>query len=187
MTSLRKDKMTRKELEQILTDLGIEPSKATVTALLSSFNEEKRNAIAETTNKIMDDVKDWVKPEDYQKLKEEYEALKKNQPDDYEDLKKFKADTLAEKENNQKKSYLESLGFKRPDLFFDKVDWSKAKYDEGKKTYTGIDVDSLKKTYSDLYSEPRNQGKITFGGVGSGNQEKPNTNTAMNNFIRGIN
>lgn len=105
---------------------------------------------------------------------------------DYEDLKKFKVDTLAEKENNQKKSYLESVGFKRTDLFYDKIDWSKAKYDEAKKTYTGVDVEGLKKTYAELYVEPNNQGKINFGNVGNGKTETPNPNSSMNNFIRGI-
>lgn len=106
---------------------------------------------------------------------------------DYEDLKKFKTDTLAEKENNQKMAYLEKVGFKRTDLFYDKVDWSKAKYDEAKKEYTGVDVEGLKQTYADLYSDSSNRGRVTFGNVNNSNDDKPSTNGVMNNFIRGIN
>lgn len=105
---------------------------------------------------------------------------------DYEELVKFKADTLAAKENDQKKEYLTKLGFKRPDLFFEKVDWSKAKYDEDKKEYSGVDVDGLKKTYSELFTDPKPQNKINFGNVGNGKQEPQTTNTSMNNFIRGL-
>ena len=64
--------MTRNELTECLKELGIEePAKALVTGLLTKFNEEKRNVIVETTNKIMEDVKDWKKPEEYQKVVDE--------------------------------------------------------------------------------------------------------------------
>ena len=174
--------MKTTKLKEILgnEELTLEDKVAQIMAL----NGQDVNAAKESSSSRVEELETEVAT-----LKAKNSELETNvsKYKDYDELAKFKTDTLAEKENNQKKSYLESLGFKRPDLFFDKVDWSKAKYDEGKKAYTGIDVDSLKKTYSDLYSEPSNQGKITFGSVGSGNQEKPSTNAAMNNFIRGIN
>lgn len=173
--------MKTTKLKEILgnEELTLEDKVAQIMAL----NGQDVNAAKESSSSRVEELETEVAT-----LKAKNSELETNvsKYKDYDDLAKFKADTLAEKENNQKKSYLESLGFKRPDLFFDKVDWSKAKYDEGKKTYTGIDVDGLKKTYADLYNEP-SQGKITFGTVGSGNQEKPNTNATMNNFIRGIN
>lgn len=174
--------MKTKQLKEILgnEELDLEEKVSQIMAL----NGQDVNSAKESSSSRVQELESEVA-----ELKAKNSELETNvsKYKDYDELAKFKTDTLAEKENNQKKSYLESLGFKRPDLFFDKVDWSKAKYDEGKKTYTGLDVDSLKKTYSDLYSEPSNQGKITFGAVGSGNQEKPSTNAAMNNFIRGIN
>lgn len=160
MTSLRKDYMTRDELNSILTDLGIEPTKAMVTALLTRFNEEKRNAIAETTEKMLDDIKDWMSPENYQKLQSDYDALKKendslksNDYSDYEELKKFKADTIAKAEADKKNNFLKAQGCKHPDLIAGKLDFSKATWDEDKKTYTGLDEDikSLKGSYADLF------------------------------------
>lgn len=173
--------MKTKQLKDILAneELSLEDKAAQIMAL----NGQDVNAAKEYSNERVQELESEVA-----ELKAKNSELETNvsKYKDYDELVKFKTDTLAEKENNQKKSYLESLGFKRPDLFFDKVDWSKAKYDDEKKEYTGLDVDGIKKTYSDLYSEPSNQGKITFGAVGSGNQEKPSTNVAMNNFIRGI-
>ena len=103
---------------------------------------------------------------------------------DYDDLAKFKADTLSEKENNQKKAYLESLGFKRPDLFMDKIDWSNAKYDDGTKQYTGLDIEGLKTAYADLYNEPAHGSgttEITFGALGDG---KGNSQSNFNQDFR---
>ena len=156
--------MTRDELNSMLTELGIEPTKAMVTALLSRFNEEKRNAIAETTEKMLDDTKDWVSPDDYQKMKSDYDTLKQEYDDfkakevnlkDYEELKQFKADSLAKIENDKKVAFLKSQGCKHPDLIMGKVDFSKATYDEESKTYKGLDdaIKGLKETYSDVFEQ----------------------------------
>ena len=74
---------------------------------------------------------------------------------DYEVLKKFKADTEANAEKSKRIDFLKSQGCKHPDLFIDKVDFSKAKYDEEKKTYTGLDEDinSYKESYADLFEK----------------------------------
>lgn len=69
--------MTRQEITECLKDLGVEePSKVLVSGLLNKFNEEKRNTIIETTDKITADFKDYVKPEDHQKLVDELNAEK---------------------------------------------------------------------------------------------------------------
>lgn len=103
--------------------------------------------------------------DDTQKLQDQIAALtKENQTlkdqakehEDYAELKKFKEDTIANAENEQKIGYLKGLGFSHPELLLDKVDFSKGTYDANKKTYTGLDdaVKSLKETYKDMYKDP---------------------------------
>ena len=80
---------------------------------------------------------------------------------DYEDLKKFKADTEANTEKSKRVEFLKSKGCKHPDLMMDKIDFSKASYDEEKKTFTGLDeeVKNLKTSYADLF-EDKNPQKV---------------------------
>ena len=103
---------------------------------------------------------------DLNTLKSELEAAKGKYADDmkskdetikgyadYDDLKKFKADTEANAEKSKRIDFLKSNGCKHPDLMMDKLDFSKAKYDEEKKTFTGLDDDikNLKTSYADLF------------------------------------
>lgn len=78
---------------------------------------------------------------------------------DYEDLKKFKEETLEKAENSKKSEFLKGVGCKHPDLMMSKLDFSKATYDEEKKTYTGLDDDvkTLKETYADLFEVKNTQ------------------------------
>ena len=124
----------------------------------------------------MSDLLDYVMAQngaDIQSLKTEKESLKasydenlkklqdenkgfKTQLDgykDYEDLKKFKEDTIANAENEKRTNFLKAQGCKHPDLISSKLDFSKATWDEEKKTYTGLDEDikSLKGSYADLF------------------------------------
>lgn len=62
---------------------------------------------------------------------------------DYEELKEFKAKALEKEEENRKIDFLKSQGCKYPELFVGKVDFTKGKYNEDKKTYEGLD-DALK-------------------------------------------
>lgn len=74
---------------------------------------------------------------------------------DYEELKKFKEETIEKAENDKKISFLKSQGCKHPDLIMGKVDFSKATYDEESKTYKGLDdaIKGLKETYSDVFEQ----------------------------------
>ena len=124
----------------------------------------------------MSDLLDYVMAQngaDIQSLKTEKESLKasydenlkklqdenkgfKAQLDgykDYEDLKKFKTETIEKAEADKKINFLKAQGCKHPDLVMGKLDFSKATYDEDKKTYTGLDEDikSLKGSYADLF------------------------------------
>ena len=93
--------------------------------------------------------------ENLKKLQDENKGFK-TQLDgykDYEDLKKFKADTIEKAETNKRNDFLKAQGCKHPDLIAGKIDFSKGTWDEDKKTYTGLDEDikSLKGTYADLF------------------------------------
>ena len=72
---------------------------------------------------------------------------------DYDDLKKFKTETIEKAENSKKVEFLKAQGCKHPDLIIGKVDFSKAEYDEQAKTYKGLDdsIKGLKETYGDLF------------------------------------
>lgn len=72
---------------------------------------------------------------------------------DYEELKKFKADSIANAEKSRKIDFFKKNGCKHPELMIDKVDFSKGTYDETKQTYTGLDdsITDLKKNYADLF------------------------------------
>lgn len=172
--------MKTKDLKNILgnEELSLEDKIAQIMAL----NGQDVNAAKDYSTARVQELENEVA--DLKAAKKELET-KVESYKDYDDLVKFKNDTLSEKENGQKKDYLKKIGFKRPDLFFDKIDWSKSKYDEEKKEYVGLDVESLKSTYSDLFADPT-PGRIKFGSVENGKTETSGANSSMNNFIRGI-
>lgn len=72
---------------------------------------------------------------------------------DYAELKQFKVDTLAKQEESRKVDFLKSQGCKHPELLVGQIDFSKAKYDEEKKTYTGLDevIKAKRETYADMF------------------------------------
>ncbi len=78
---------------------------------------------------------------------------------DYEELKKFKADSLEKIETDKKVAFLKANGCKHPDLIMSKVDFSKGQYDEESKTYTGLDdaIKGLKDSYADLFEQTGTQ------------------------------
>ena len=84
-----------------------------------------------------------------------------------EELKQFKEQVVVQKENERKIEYLKSIKCKHPDLFVDKLDWTKATYNEEKKTYEGLDdsLKGIKEQYKDMFEinqqvviEPTNGG-----------------------------
>ena len=78
---------------------------------------------------------------------------------DYEELKKFKADTQANAEKSKRIDFLKSQGCKHPELIMTQLDFDKASYDEEKKVYTGLDdtLKTLKGQYKDLFVEAATQ------------------------------
>ena len=78
---------------------------------------------------------------------------------DYEDLKKFKADTEANAEKSKRIDFLKAQGCKHPELIMTQLDFEKASYDSEKKTYTGLDdaIKGLKTNYKDLFEDAGTQ------------------------------
>ena len=111
-------------------------------AEINSLKEENKAL------KSSNDEANKSKDDEIKSLKAQIESYS-----DYGDLKKFKEDTIATAENDKRVNYLKAQGCKHPDLIIGKLDFSKATYDEDKKTYTGLDEDikSIKGSYADLF------------------------------------
>ena len=71
----------------------------------------------------------------------------------YDELAKFKADYEENQLQGKRLEYLKAQGCKHPDLVAKTIDWSKGTWDEGKKTFNGLDEDmkQYKETYKDLF------------------------------------
>ncbi len=91
---------------------------------------------------------------------------------DYEELKKFKEEALAKEEQQTKLDFLKSKGCKHPELFVDRVDFSKGKYNAEKKTYEGLDeaLTGVKTDYAEMFEEaqPKQEKTVELGGLGEG-------------------
>lgn len=84
---------------------------------------------------------------------------KESQYADYEELKQFKTDTLLKVENEQKIGYLKEIKCKYPELFVDKFDWTKATYNQEKKTYEGLEeqIKKVQEQYAGMFDVQQQQ------------------------------
>ena len=152
--------MKREDLRTKLVAAGIaEENLASVVDYIMAAN----GADVESLKKENETLKASHK-EALEAIQEENKTLK-NQVSgykDYEELKKFKADTLEKAETSKKMEFLKAQGCKHPDLIMEKLDFTKGTYDEEKKTYTGLDDDvkGLREAYGDLFEAQGTQ-KIT--------------------------
>lgn len=149
--------MKREELKSKFAEAGVADDK--VSALLDyvmAQNGAEINALKEEIN-----ASKGVNDEAIKTLKEENKSLKSKLDDykDYDELKKFKDDTIEKAETDKRTNFLKSQGCKHPDLIASKIDFSKATWDEEKKTYTGLDdtMNELKGTYQDLFESKGTQ------------------------------
>lgn len=158
--------MKREDLRTKLVAAGVsEENLASVVDYIMAAN----GADVESLKKENETLKASHK-EALEAIQEENKTLK-NQVSgykDYEELKKFKADTLEKAETSKKIEFLKANGCKHPDLIMSKLDFTKGTYDEEKKTYTGLDDDvkGLREAYGDLFEQtgtqkipPANQGQ----------------------------
>lgn len=84
---------------------------------------------------------------------------KESQYADYDELKQFKTDTLLKVENEQKIGYLKEIKCKYPELFVDKFDWTKATYNQEKKTYEGLEeqIKKIQEQYAGMFDVQQQQ------------------------------
>ncbi len=165
--------MNRSKLRAKFQEAGLEAEKI----------DEIVNFIMDENGKDINTAKNTAEDE-FEKIKAENEALKKDKADlttkidgykDYDLLKQFKAESDAKTEKQNRVDYLKSLGCKHPDLFEKQIDWSKASYDQEKKTYNGLDdtLKGLKESYADMFESKPSQPtqpitqKIVIGGTPS--------------------
>lgn len=163
--------MKTKDLRELgLTDEQVD---AVMKMNGQDVNNAKAGALEETKEK---DSKITTLEAEVTKLKEEAK-----QYSDYKELKEFKDTTIKSQEKQQKVDYLKSIGCKHPDLFVDKVDFTKGTYNAEKKTYEGLDenVKAVKEQYTDMFESSQdstqNQQNVTLGALDNGSGVKEST------------
>lgn len=138
--------MKRADLKAKMQELGIEVNDDLINYIMTQNGvdiESLKTTHANELQTLQTELNDV-------KTKLTQEEAKSSQYADYEVLKKFKEDTLIKVENEQKLDYLKSIKCKHPELFVDKFDWTKATYNQEKKTYEGLDEEVKK--YQEQYA-----------------------------------
>jgi uncharacterized protein YggU (UPF0235/DUF167 family) len=139
--------MKRSDILSLLVGMDSEKAKDACDAILNLHNAEMEDA------KTRVDYTGYVKKEDYDKIAAENKALKDGSEKykDYDELAKFKADTLANQTNAKKISAIEALlrqnnaNEKVIKLLAKSVDLSKVELDEkGEIKDSKSIIDSLK-------------------------------------------
>lgn len=161
--------MNRKDLKAKLVEAGLEEEKVNdlVDYIMQSNGNDINKAKAEAETSL-------------ESAKTELESVKKSNTDlqeklngfsDYEDLKKFKAESLEKEVKQQRSDFLKSVGCKHPELFIKEIDWEKASYDQDKKVFTGIEdtLKSLKDTYKDMFVTEKGNPNLFNNNIGSKN------------------
>ena len=121
--------MKREDLKARLTNAGIAEDKLSeVVDYIMSQNGADVNSLREeiTTLKATHEKELKAVQDESASLKTRVEAYK-----DYEDLKKFKEETIEKAENSKKVEFLKSQGCKYPDLVMSKLKTSYAGMFEG--------------------------------------------------------
>ena len=137
--------MKRNDLKAKMQELGLEVNNDLIDYIMAQNGVDIETLKTNHTNEMqtlqsqLDEVKE--------KLTQQEATA--SQYADYDELKKFKEDAMLQIENNKKLEYLKSIKCKHPELFIDKFDWTKATYNEEKKTYEGLDEQV--KTYQEQY------------------------------------
>lgn len=139
--------MKRNDLKAKMQELGLEVNNDLIDFIMAQNGVDIETLKSNHANELqglqsqLDDAN--------QKLTQA--ETEKSQYADYDELKKFKEDAVLKVENDRKLEYLKSIKCKHPELFVDKFDWSKATYNDEKKTYEGLDEEV--KSYQDSYKE----------------------------------
>lgn len=154
--------MKRSDLKAKMQELGLEVNDDLINYVMAQNGVDIESLKATHTNE-MQTLQSQLS--DVNEKLTQAEASK-SQYADYDELKKFKEDALLKVENEQKLDYLKSIKCKHPELFVDKLDWTKATYNAEKKTYEGLDeqVKSYKEQYASMFDLQQQQALNPSGG-----------------------
>ena len=147
--------MKRADLKNKMQELGLEINNDLIDFVMAQNGVDIETLKANHTNELQTLES---------QLSEAKEQLTQHEADkskfaDYEELKKFKEDAVLKEENTRKTDYLKSIKCKHPELFVDKFDWTKATYNDEKKTYEGLDdqVKAYQEQYSGMFELQQQQ------------------------------
>lgn len=143
--------MKRNDIKSKMQELGLEVNNDLIDYIMG------QNGVDIETLKANHSTEIQTLQEQLQEKDAKVKELEANtsQYADYEELKQFKQSVVEKEEKERKVDYLKSLKCKHPDLFVDKLDWTKATYNEEKKTYEGLEESAkeLKAQYVDMFEQ----------------------------------
>lgn len=147
--------MKRADLKAKMQELGLEVNDEFINYIMTQNGvdiESLKNNHANELQTLQNEL-NGVKEELTQA------KAKESQYADYEELKQFKTDTLLKVENEQKIGYLKEIKCKYPELFVDKFDWTKATYNQEKKTYEGLEeqIKKVQEQYAGMFDVQQQQ------------------------------
>lgn len=147
--------MKRADLKAKMQELGLEVNDEFINYIMTQNGvdiESLKNNHANELQTLQNELNDV-------KTKLTQSEAKESQYADYEELKQFKTDTLLKVENEQKIGYLKEIKCKYPDLFVDKFDWTKATYNQEKKTYEGLEeqIKKVQEQYAGMFDVQQQQ------------------------------
>lgn len=147
--------MKRADLKAKMQELGLEVNDEFINYIMTQNGVDIESLKNNHTNELQ------TLQTELSSVKEELTQAKakESQYADYEELKQFKTDTLLKVENEQKIGYLKEIKCKYPELFVDKFDWTKATYNQEKKTYEGLDeqIKKVQEQYAGMFDVQQQQ------------------------------
>lgn len=147
--------MKRADLKSKMQELGLEVNDEFINYIMTQNGVDIESLKNNHANELQ------TLQTELSSVKEELTQAKakESQYADYEELKQFKTDTLLKVENEQKIGYLKEIKCKYPELFVDKFDWTKATYNQEKKTYEGLEeqIKKVQEQYSGMFDVQQQQ------------------------------
>ena len=147
--------MKRADLKAKMQELGLEVNDEFINYIMTQNGVDIESLKNNHTNELQ------TLQTELSSVKEELTQAKakESQYADYEELKQFKTDTLLKVENEQKIGYLKEIKCKYPELFVDKFDWTKATYNQEKKTYEGLEeqIKKVQEQYAGMFDVVQQQ------------------------------
>ena len=147
--------MKRADLKAKMQELGLEVNDEFINYIMTQNGVDIESLKNNHTNELQ------TLQTELSSVKEQLTQAKakESQYADYEELKQFKTDTLLKVENEQKIGYLKEIKCKYPELFVDKFDWTKATYNQEKKTYEGLEeqIKKVQEQYAGMFDVQQQQ------------------------------